>query len=227
MRAALLAATLLVAVAPRAILAAEPVRPVVVELFTSEGCSSCPPADALLTELAGRPDILPLAFHVTYWNSLGWRDPFSLEAATARQRGYQSISSQGGSYTPQMVIEGHIDAIGSDRPAVVHALASGAPAPGPALRLRRDGGRVTVEVGAGVGGQVLLVGFDARHVTAVGRGENAGRTLVESNVVRGIAPLGAWDGTARRWTVPAPSGERVAVLVQAADGRMLGAAVAP
>ena len=99
-------------------------RPVVVELFTSQGCSSCPPADALVADLAEhRPDLLALTFHVTYWNSLGWTDPFSLKEATDRQRGYVALSVSPEVYTPAMVVDGALDVIGSDRPAVAAALA--------------------------------------------------------------------------------------------------------
>jgi hypothetical protein len=201
-----------------------PRRPLVVELFTSEGCSSCPPADALLTELARtRADILPLAFHVTYWNSLGWRDPFSLDAATARQRAYGSLA---GVYTPQMVIEGRHDAIGSDRASVARALrAAAAKVEQVPLRLAQSGAEIAVDVGAASGaGRVLLVGYDAQHRTHVGRGENAGLTLLESNVVRSLTVLGDWRGEAIQLRHATPEGERMAVLLQAADGRILGAA---
>ena len=108
-------------------------RPVVVELFTSQGCSSCPPADAYLTELATRADVLPLAFHVTYWNSLGWRDPFSSEAATERQAAYAGHLG-GGSYTPEIVVDGRHGMVGSDRGDVSSAIAvarGGGPVFGP------------------------------------------------------------------------------------------------
>ena len=99
-------------------------RPVVVELFTSQGCSSCPPADALVADLAEhRPDLLAPTFHVTYWNSLSWTDPFSLKEAIDRQRGYVALSVSPEVYTPAMVVDGALDVIGSDRPAVAAALA--------------------------------------------------------------------------------------------------------
>jgi hypothetical protein len=208
--------------------AAPPARPVVVELFTSEGCSSCPPADDLLTELAGtRHDVLPLAFHVTYWNSLGWTDPFSLDVATARQEGYAHISAVGGPYTPQMVIDGTADVVGSERDHVLHAVQSAAAHTGDAVpvRLARAGDDVAIGVAAGTGaGTVWLVGYDARHRTPVGRGENAGRTLVESNIVRSLVAVADWRGTALDLHRTAPAGERLAVIVQAKDGRILGAA---
>jgi hypothetical protein len=98
-------------------------RPAVVELFTSQGCSSCPPADKLLGELARRSDVLTLAYHVDYWNNLGWKDPFASADATRRQRRYAGALGLSGIYTPQMVVDGAIDAVGSDRRAVEAALA--------------------------------------------------------------------------------------------------------
>ena len=207
---------------------AQPARPVVVELFTSEGCSSCPPADELLTELAGtRHDLLPLAFHVTYWNSLGWTDPFSLDAATVRQESYVHISAVGGVYTPQMVIDGTVDVVGSERQDVLHALHAAAAHTADALsvHLARAGDDVTIGVSAGTGAATIwLVGYDLSHRTPVGRGENAGRTLLESNIVRSLTAVADWRGTALDLHHTAPAGERLAVLVQAKDGRILGAA---
>ncbi len=202
-------------------------RPVVVELFTSEGCSSCPPADAVLTELAhGRPDVLPLAFHVTYWDRLGWRDPFSLPAATTRQGAYGSRFGDG-SYTPEMVVDGKKGFVGSERTQAEAAIAAAARQGRTAttIALSRQGGRVSISLGAGTGsGRVLLVGFDPEHRTAVGRGENGGRTLTESNVVRSIRPLGEWSGAALSLDEPVPAGQDAAVLLEAPDGAIVGAA---
>jgi hypothetical protein len=206
-----------------------PARPVVVELFTSEGCSSCPPADALLSELArSRPDVLALAFHITYWDRLGWPDPFALRAATDRQRAYADTLGLDSIYTPQMVVEGRHDVVGSDRGSVFAALrAAASDLPAVSLRLARTGGQVTLEVGDGGrarAGSVLLVGYDPAHQTAIARGENAGRTLTESNIVRGLVRVADWHGARMTVQAAAPAGERLAAILQAPDGQVLGAA---
>lgn len=202
-------------------------RPVVVELFTSQGCSSCPSANAYLNELAhGRRDVLPLAFHVTYWDRLGWKDPFSLQAATDRQARYGSRFGDG-SYTPEIVVDGVTSHVGSDRneigPAIDHA--KGGTATTTAVKLSRIGDQLLVEIGPGESrGRVLLVGFDHYHKTAIRRGENGGRTFEEQNVVRSVRSLADWQGSALRLTEQPPEGEDAAVLVEAADGRIVGAA---
>jgi len=205
-------------------------RPVVAELFTSEGCSSCPPADALLAELArSRPDVLALAFHVTYWDRLGWPDPFALAAATARQRAYAAALGLYSLYTPQLVVDGRIDVVGSDRGGVLAALRRAAAdrAEPVALRLSREGGGIVVEIGAGAPGQrgaLLLVGYDPLRRTRVARGENAGATLTEANIARGLAVAAEWRGEALTARAAPPEGERLAAILQAPDGRVLGAA---
>jgi hypothetical protein len=202
-------------------------RPVILELFTSEGCSSCPPADALLRELSRtRADVLPLAFHVTYWNNLGWRDPFSFDGATQRQRAYAAtLPSE--VYTPQLVIDGRADVVGSDRESTATAIRRAAAhlSGSVPVTVHRDGAEVVIEVGAGQGaGTVFLVGYDPEHTTPVGRGENGGRTLVEANIVRAFENAATWRGTPTTVRHPVPAGEKIAVIVQAADGRILGAA---
>jgi len=203
-----------------------PSRPVVVELFTSQGCSSCPPADALLREIArDRADVLALAFHVTYWDRLGWPDPYALPAATERQRRYVGISHAGTIYTPQMVVDGTRDVVGSDRAAVAAAIAQTAPVAAASLRVMDVAGHVRIVLGPGEGaGKVLLIGYDTERRTAVPRGENAGRSLVEANIVRGIDAAGSWTGAALDITRPRPAGELLAVIVQGPDGRILAAA---
>jgi hypothetical protein len=206
---------------------ATPARPVVVELFTSEGCSSCPPADTLLTALVKQqPDVLALAFHVDYWDWLGWRDPFSQAFATGRQAAY-SNSLGGRPYTPEIVVDGAAGMVGSDRGAVERAIRAarrdGTTAA--SVSLARSDRQLAIQVGAGVGeGKILLVGFDHRHVTAIGRGENDGKVLTESNIVRSLTPLGAWSGQALTLSAAMPDGEDAAVLLQAADGRIVGVA---
>jgi hypothetical protein len=205
-------------------------RPIVVELFTSEGCSSCPPADALLAELAGRPDVLALSFHVDYWDRLGWRDPFSSPAATERQQRYAELLRLATVYTPQMVVDGKWQAVGSDHAEVQRALdAAGHTVAEVPVALAIDGGRAQIKLGAAgdpASGAVLLIGFDRRHVTAVQRGENSGRTLAHVDVVRGIEQVAQFRGQASMIEVPIHwSCDRLAAIVQAPDGAILGVAV--
>jgi len=202
-------------------------RPVVVELFTSQGCSSCPPADAYLSELSQqRSDVLPLAFHVTYWNSLGWKDPYSLDLATQRQAQYAQRFGDG-SYTPQMVVDGKAALVGSDRSSAEAAIqkAKDANSTSATVSAARKGNAISVSIGAGSGNaRVLLVGYDPQHVTTIGRGENGGRTLKESNIVRSLESIGQWTGKAVVFDKQAPAGEKTAVLLEAPDGRIIGAA---
>jgi hypothetical protein len=213
------------ALAPVAASAAD--RPVVVELFTSQGCSSCPPANAYLNELArDRSDLLALAFHVTYWDRLGWKDPFSMQAATERQDRYGHKFGDG-SYTPEIVIDGASSHVGSRRdevgPAIDAAKRQGRTATN--VSVTRESGKLTIEIGEGSGsGKVLLVGFDHAHETAIRRGENGGRTLRESNVVRSVREVADWQGKALHVGETFPEGEDAAVIVQEPDGRIVGAA---
>jgi hypothetical protein len=202
-------------------------RPVVVELFTSQGCSSCPPANAYLNELArDRTDVLPLAFHVTYWDRLGWKDPFSLSAATERQDVYGHRFGDG-SYTPEIVVDGASSHVGSYRQEVGSAIeqAKRQSQTAASVSVTRDGSQLLIEVGAGKGnGRVLLIGFDHDHQTPVRRGENSGRTLEEANVVRSIRAIGDWQGAALRLSEAFPEGQDVAVMLEGPDGRIVGAA---
>jgi hypothetical protein len=202
-------------------------RPVVIELFTSESCSSCPPADALLVELArDRPDLLALSFHITYWNRLGWRDPYSLDAATERQAAYDSRLTGRQVYTPQMVVDGARDVLGSDRIAVEHAIREASPAAAPvALKISRQGTSLSINVGPGQGvATVWLVGYDGQHRTSVTGGENDGRSLVEANIVRSFQSLARWRSDALHATAAMPAGEHVAIILQSDDGHIVGAA---
>jgi hypothetical protein len=203
--------------------------PVVVELFTSQSCSSCPPADAFLTDLAQeRPDVLPLAFHVTYWNGLGWKDPFSFEAATARQRDYARSLGDRQVYTPEMVVNGARAFVGSDRTQGLAEISKAARSAGMhiPLHLTRDGQTLVIAVGPGTDhATILLVGFDPEHRTPIGRGENSGRTLLESNIVRSLTVAGQWTGSATEVREAVPAGEHFAVMLQSDDGRILSATI--
>ena len=201
--------------------------PVLVELFTSQGCSSCPPADAYLTELAREPGVLAVAYHVDYWDDLGWRDPFSSVAATARQRAYARLMALASIYTPQMVVNGRFEAVGSDRDRVAAAIAKAAAiAAATVVALTSAKGALTAEIGAGTGqGEVWLVTYDLRQETRVRAGENSGRTLTNVNIVRSIEALGTWSGTALTISRGLPQqGSGAAVFVQASNGAILGAA---
>jgi hypothetical protein len=201
-------------------------RPVVVELFTSQGCSSCPPANAFLNEMSKeRTDVLPLAFHVTYWDRLGWKDPFSLDAATLRQDSYGHRFGDG-SYTPEMVVDGKVSLVGSRREEINAAIeklkkdqTSGAD-----VSVSKVGQKVSIGIGSGSGrGTVLLIGFDHEHATKIGRGENGGRTLSESNVVRSIRPIGEWSGKPLKIDERFPEGQDVAVVIESPNGGIVGA----
>ncbi len=207
--------------------AAEP-RPAVVELFTSQGCSSCPPADALLGELAARSDVLALAYHVDYWDELGWRDRFELPQAVQRQSEYVRRLRLASLYTPQMVIDGRDDVLGSDRVRVMQLLTRPRPAVPLAVAVRS--GALVVEAGAVPGAascDVLVLSFLPEAVTAIGRGENSGRTLREFNIVRSVRTLGTWRATAAAWRISIDSlpvdASFVAVLLQ---DRLTGSIVA-
>ena len=203
-------------------------RPVVVELFTSQGCSSCPPAEAVLLDFSRRhPDVLALGFHVDYWDRLGWKDPYSSPAATRRQRAYQGKIGSSQIYTPQMVVDGKADVLGSDEDAALSAVraASARRGEGVPLALARTGDSLTVTVGSGRGtARALLVGYDPVRETAVRRGENAGRTIQQANVVRSIQDLGEWRGEALTLSHAVTPGERHALILQSPDGTILGAA---
>ena len=205
-------------------------RPAVLELFTSQGCSSCPPAEKLVGELAQRPDVLALTFHVDYWDDLGWRDRFSSPQATQRQRDYAQRLHLSSVYTPQAIIDGQDNLVGSNRSAIEASLRGariGAP-----VTLSVDHGRVRADLGAqsnAAASNVLLVAYLRSAVSPIGRGENAGRTIQESNVVRGVQVIGQWRGQAQQFdsaiaALPADATD-VAVLVQTAErGAIIGAA---
>jgi hypothetical protein len=219
-------------------LAAGESTPVVVELFTSEGCNSCPPADAYLAELAERPDVLALAFHVDYWDYLGWADRYASPDFTRRQRAYAAALGSAMVYTPQAVVEGAAHVVGSDRAGLAklieEAKSSGAFVPiGLAWTMS---GNLEVAVPAATydgDATVWFVRFEHEGSSEVTDGENAGKTLRHVNIVRELKAVGMWDGSAFAVTLPAeavrPPGEHVggygcAIIVQAeGQGPILGA----
>ncbi len=169
--------------------------PTVVELYTSEGCSSCPPADRWLSTLKGRPDVLALGFHVSYWDRLGWPDRFASAEATARQHTLAGAAGRAQVYTPQVLVDGD-DWRGWPRLPRTASVTPGATPGLPALSLTREGERVVVEVAPLHGGPAQLAGYWAvledGHQSAVQRGENAGETLRHDHVVRLYRPVPAW-----------------------------------
>jgi hypothetical protein len=204
----------------------------VVELYTSQGCSSCPPADALLGELARLPNVIALAFHVDYWDSIGWRDRFAVPEAVPRQRRYVDTLGLSSAFTPQVVIDGRRSFVGSDRRRIVAALNE----PGDTIPIETDiaHGELTVTLPQRPGRgdyDVNLVAYLPEASTAIGRGENSGRTLAEFNIVRQFRRLGVWDGQQRMIRVPLnsfpPEATRVAVLLQRnQQGPIAGSVVA-
>jgi hypothetical protein len=209
--------------APRAL---APSRPTVVELYTSEGCSSCPPAEAQIGRLAKQPDVIALAFHVDYWDDLGWRDRFGLPEAVTRQRQYARTLHLPSVYTPQLVIDGQRDLVGGSGSGI-----SGRQ-PGVPLDVALQNGSLLVTLGAQqqlAACDVLLVGYLPEAASKVTRGENAGRELHEFNIVRSVRTLGSWNGEGRSFDVPltslAADATGVVVLVQQHDqGPIVGAA---
>ncbi len=207
----------------------------VIELFTSQGCSSCPPADALLAKLATKDDLIALSLPVDYWDRLGWKDTFAKHAFTERQVAYSNTRGDGQVYTPQAVVNGKQHAVGSQRSAIDEAVADTASSLSVPLDLVRESGTLRVSVGAASKASpahatlVLLPYFSTRDV-AIGRGENARRTITYTNIVRDIIPLGAWDGKPIARTIPLKEYKNydgLVVLLQAGSpgnpGAILGA----
>ena len=198
--------------------AADHSHPAVVELFQSQGCSSCPPANANVNALSQRGDVLALSFAVTYWDRLGWKDTFAKPQFTERQWQYARAMRQQDVYTPQVVVNGRVAGVGAD-PGEIEGLIGRADrgATGPTVTI--SGG--SAEIGAARGpvqaADVLLVRYDPRTLeVSVRRGENAGKTLPHKNIVREIVRLGGWSGRAESFSLPAnDSGLGSAILVQA------------
>jgi len=212
-------------------------RLTVVELFTSQGCSSCPPADATLFTLSDQPDLLTLSWAVDYWDRLGWRDTFAAPAFTRRQHAYNKRLGRGGVYTPQMVIDGELQAVGSRKADVIDAINSARNTKhiyiSPALSSADDTSYVDLPA-TKLTGKVMVhvVWYMADAVVEVGSGENGGRRLHYTNVVRDSHFLADWDGTPGKLKLPgradamAKGADHVAVLLQAGfgDGPVIGAA---
>jgi hypothetical protein len=218
---------------PAAAVAAAPKPPapaaglVVVELFTSQGCSSCPPANEAVAKLAdSRPDVLALTYGVEVWDHLGWADTNARSPYSQRQVDYNQSFGKQGVYTPQVVVGGEADLPGS-RPGQIESLiAKAGPVPAaPAVTLATDA--VTVGAGPAATAKVLLVRYDPRaQQVPIRRGENGGRTLLHKNVVRELVVVGEWRGAAARYALPPAkaAGLKTAVLIQdARSGRLLGA----
>ena len=193
----------------------------VVELFQSQGCSSCPPAEENLNALAGDPQVLALSFGVTYWDSLGWKDTFATDAYTDRQWRYAHYRHRDTVWTPQVYVNGHTDLVGNDRAELNEAIRE-AQSTGPSIAWP-SANRVEVKASSQHAGasDVWLVRYDPRtlHVP-IGGGENGGRTLDQRNVVRELLHLGEWQGDDVAFSLPPPSlaGLDTAVLVQVPNG---------
>jgi hypothetical protein len=208
--------------------AADAGHPAVVELFQSQGCSDCPPANANLNALSGRPDVLALSFSVTYWDRLGWKDTFGKAEFTDRQWRYARAMRHDGVYTPQVVVNGRVSGVGAD-PGEIEALMSRAErgASGPEVAISGRSATIGAAPAPDEPADVWLVRYDPRTLeVAVRRGENAGKTLPHKNIVRDIVRVGAWSGKAERFSLPADdSGLSAAILVQTAgEGPILAAA---
>jgi hypothetical protein len=213
----------------------------VVELFTSQGCSSCPAADKVLGELAQDPTIVAMSVPIDYWDYLGWKDTLANPAHTARQRGYAKIRGDRQVYTPQVVVNGSLHVLGSDKVAIEKAIAtsrrSGSPLSLP-VTIAAAGDRLTIAVPEGKperGAEVWLCSITKIVPVSIGRGENRGKTITYYNVARRWQKLGDWSGKPASWTIPlsdikAAEADAVAVLVQSGSAEhpstTLGAAMA-
>jgi hypothetical protein len=223
-RALLLAAF---AALPGQALAADPANPTVVELFQSQGCSSCPPANAVLNSIADRPDVLALSFAVTYWDRLGWKDIFAHTAYTARQWEYSKAGGRTNVSTPQMIVNGRGVLVGSNKSQVEAFLKRfDRGTSGPTVSLAGD----KVGIGERRTGQpanVWLIRYDPRvHDVPIRAGENGGKTLPHKNIVRSIHLLGKWNGNAASFAIPRTPNSiyKSAILVQDGPGGAIIAA---
>jgi hypothetical protein len=210
-------------------------RPVVVELYTSQGCSSCLPADALLSRLADRKDVLAMSLPVTYWDMLGWKDTLASDANTRRQKAYAAAMGHGGVYTPQMIVDGTSDMVGSREAAVDAAIAARqADMISVPVTLQASHTELHIAIGPGdpnANATIWLFHILGRASVNVGGGENNGHVLAYRNVVRDVKAVGIWKGQAVSLDLPraelasAPH-DAVAVVVQDGGyGHIVGAAM--
>jgi hypothetical protein len=207
--------------------------PVAVELFTSQGCSSCPPADALIEKLAKEPNIIAITRPVTYWDNLGWKDTLGREANTVLQRSYAARGGEGsGVYTPQAMVQGGAAAVGSSEAKLRRLIAAEKQKPGPAIvaRATPDGGRaIMIEQPVKASASVLVVAMKSEAVVRIGAGENGGRVVRYTNVVLAETEVGRWQGGSATITVPGRimkqrGADRYAVLLrEGAAGRIVAA----
>lgn len=205
-------------------------RGVLVELFTSQGCSACPPADRMLAELAGREGVIALALHVDYWDYIGWKDIFAQPQFTARQKAYARANHSRSVFTPQIIVGGQDRVMGAKAMKVMDLIRAHAQASSPvSVGLAREGGTLSVTLATerAVGpADVQLVRYRPAATVHIKRGENAGRTLDYANIVTDWKPLGRWDGSAPlRLSVDVEGDRPIVVVVQkAGHGPVLAAA---
>ncbi len=209
------------------------VTPVAVELFTSQGCSSCPPADALIEKLSREPNIVVLTRPVTYWDQLGWKDTLGREANTILQRSYAGRGGEGsGVYTPQAMVQGSAAAVGSSEGKLRRLIAAEKQKPGPAVvaRATTDGGRmIMIDQNVKANTSVQLLALKSVAVVRIGAGENGGRMVRYTNVVLAETEVGRWQGGSVAITVPGrimkqAGADRYAIILrEGAAGRIAAA----
>jgi hypothetical protein len=196
-------------------------RLAVVELFQSQGCSDCPPAQENLNQLADRPNVLALSYGVTYWDYLGWKDSFASPQFTQRQRDYSDRNNGAGVATPQYWINGRETVLGANPARVAQLIGQGGPANGPDLSLSGASLRVGAGAAPSSGADIWLVRYDPRTIpVAIRAGENGGRTIPHRDIVRQLVRIGRWTGKPTTVMLPSPAtqGLKSAVLVQAGPG---------
>ncbi len=211
-------------------MAQEAGAPVVVELYTSQGCSSCPPADALLAELADAPGVIPLALHVDYWDYIGWKDEFAHPGFTKRQKAYAKAAGERMVYTPQMIVHGVARVVGHEPDAVSQAIAGAAARPAPVrLTVRRQGGQIVIEAVANpplsAPAMVQLVGYREAAKVEISEGENAGLAVEYRNIVTSWERVGEWSGQAPlSLRTPDLEGRAVVIVQREGPAEILAAA---